>query len=240
METMEILPPVPEPLATRLASPLTSQQGFTWDRKKWATVAHDLPAAGAILNDLPDSVDREATREIVQANLVPGRVLGAFIAVYLWGGPGGYGPHRARGVLTGVRTRGNIDAPVDGSVEDRLLAGADRVRGAGAAEAFRLMNNEGRVKNLGGAFFTKWLSFASMVDSTDGDEVAPILDAQVCRWIAANTSGDMQVRLSPSSTQSYCRYLDLLDAWGAPFGRSRAQVELAIFESTGSRAAGGS
>lgn len=97
------------------------------------------------------------------------------------------------------------------------------------------MNNEGKIKYLGGAFFTKSISFASMVDSIDGPDVAPILDKRVSDWIAARTADAGNIRLSPRSTRDYRRYLDLLDSWGTPYGRGRAPVELAIFELTRGR-----
>lgn len=230
-----IPPPTPAALEERLNSPPSLQRGFAWNRSKWGAVVHDLPSASALLDGLPSVVDRDAIREVVQANLDPEHVLGAFVAVYMWGGPTGYGPHRARSVLTGVRSKHNVGAAISDVLADRLIAGAECVQESGHVEAFRLMNNEGRVKYLGGAFFTKWLSFASMIESIDGPDVAPILDARVSKWIAEATSGSSQIRLSPRSTADYRRYLDLLDSWGEPHGRSRVQVELAIFELTRDR-----
>lgn len=225
-------PLAPAVLTERLTSPPSLQRGFEWNRSKWGMVVRDLPSASALLDELPAEVDRDTIREVVQSNLDPEHALGAFVAMYMWGGPSGYGPHRARSVLTGVRTKYNLDAPISDVVADRLLAAADCVRESDPVEAFRLMNNEGRVKYLGGAFFTKWLSFASMTESIDGPDVAPILDARVSKWIAEATAGSTQTRLSPRSTADYRRYLDLLDRWGEPHGRSRAQVELTIFELT--------
>lgn len=99
------------------------------------------------------------------------------------------------------------------------------------------MNNEGKIKHLGGAFFTKWLAFSSMTGMVDGPEVAPILDKRVRDWIADHTTEYGGVSLSTTSSRDYNRYLDLLESWGAPFGRTRAQIELAIFELTRDRPA---
>ncbi|PWH07424.1 hypothetical protein DEO23_01950 [Brachybacterium endophyticum] len=101
------------------------------------------------------------------------------------------------------------------------------------------MRNEGRVKYLGGAYFTKWLAFTSMVGRIDGPEVAPILDKRVRDWIANQTASDTRISLSTSSSSDYERYLQLLDAWGAPFDRTRTQTELAIFDLTRDRPAQG-
>lgn len=231
-------PPVPAALAARLGEPVPDQRGFAWNRSSWLPVVHDAPDAAETLESLPDHLDRATVREVVQSNLTIDRVLAAFIPVLIWGGPGGYGPFRARSILTGVRRRGNLNKPLDPKVRSRLNAGAVAARETGAQEAFRLMNNQHKVKYLGGAFFAKWLAFSSMVDSIDGTEVAPILDKRVRDWIEANTGEHEPISLSTQSSRDYARYLDVLDSWGRPFDRTRAQVELAIFELTRDRPAG--
>ncbi|WP_286956693.1 hypothetical protein [Brevibacterium sp. UBA7493] len=228
-------PTVPAVLADRLSEPVPTQRAFKWNRSKWIPVVHDAPDAVETLEALPDHLDRAIVRDVVQENLAIDRILAAFIPVLIWGGPGGYGPFRARSILTGLRRRANATAPLDETIRHRLHAGAIAVRDSGAAEAFRFMNNEGKIKYLGGAFFTKWIAFSSMVDFVDGPDVAPILDKRVSDWIAARTADAGSIRLSPRSTRDYRRYLDLLDSWGTPYGRSRAQVELAIFELTRDR-----
>lgn len=225
----------PETLALRLSEELPAQAAFSWTRGNWEPVVHDVPDAKAALRTLPDRLDRGTVREVVQRNLTREQILGAFVPVYVWGWPGGLGPSRTRRVLTGERTRANFNTPVDDTIRARLLEGAERVQQSGAEEAFRFMNNEGKIGYLGGAFFTKWLAFTSMVYSIDGPEVAPILDKRVRDWISEQTSG--QLILSTTSTPDYRRYLDLLDEWGGSFGRSRTQVELAIFELTRDRPA---
>lgn len=228
---------LPSVLARRLDDELPAQTAFSWNREKWAKVVHDIPDAKSALQSLPDQIDRETVRHVVKSNMSREQVLGAFVPVLIWGGPGGYGPFRARGILTGVRTRANSEAEVDDSVRDRLLTGAERVRQSGAAEGFRFMNNEGKINYLGGAFFSKWLAFSSMINSVDGEEVAPILDKRVRDWIADHTAESNQVSLSTISSHDYQCYLELLDEWGAPSGRTRAQVELAIFDLTRDRPA---
>ena len=237
MVVMKAIPKLPEVLATRLSGELPAQGSFSWNRDKWMPVVRDAPDAEVVLRSLPDRLDRDTVREVVRTNLSLDRVLGALVSVLIWGGPGGYGPFRARAILTGVRTRANVVAPLDDTVRGRLLAGSECVRELGAAEAFRFMNNEGKTKYLGGAFFSKWLAFSSMVDSVDGPEVAPILDKRVRDWIADHTTDDGRVDLSTTSSHDYRRYLRLLDTWGAPFSRTRAQVELSIFELTRDRPA---
>ncbi|WBL19799.1 8-oxoguanine DNA glycosylase OGG fold protein [Citricoccus sp. NR2] len=228
-------PQIPDTLAQRLNGKLESQEAFKWTKEPWIRAVEDAPEVVATLEALPETLDREVVRKIVQEKLAKDQVLGAFIPVLIWGGPGGYGPFRARSILTGIRKRENINAAIDPTVSQKLREGAIAAQKDDALEAFRLMNNEKKVKYLGGAFFTKWLYFASMKDALDGSEAAPILDARVSSWIARNTEDQGAIRLKPRSTRSYESYLELLDAWGAPYNRTRAQVELAIFELSVSR-----
>lgn len=228
-------PEIPDALEPRLREAPSEQRAFPWERSLWEPVVHDVPDAAKVLHELPGRIGRQTVRDVVQANLTRDRVLGALMAVLIWGGPSPRRASSARAILTGVLRRGNLDVPVDDSIRDRLLEGACRVREDGAVPAFWYMNNEGHVKHLGGAFFTKWLAFASMTGEIDGPEVAPILDTRVITWIAQHTTPS--VTLSTSKTPSYERYLELLDAWGAPHDRTRTQVELAIFELTRDRSA---
>ena len=225
---------VPDTLADRLSEEQQPQKSFPWNRERWQSVVADIPDAREVLSGLPDELDRNTVRQVVQSNLVPERVLGALVSVLIWGGPGGYGPYRARRILT--NGTGNAGGAAEDAVRERLLEASEMVRDD-AAEAFRYLNNEGKIKFLGPAFFTKWLAFSSMSEAVDGGNVAPILDKRVRDWIAHNTKGDARISLRTTSTQDYRRYLDLLDAWGAPSGRTRAQVELAIFDLTRDRPA---
>ncbi|MFE7604938.1 hypothetical protein ACFU1Q_07200 [Brachybacterium paraconglomeratum] len=228
-------PEIPDVLVPRLREDPPAQQAFPWERSVWEPVVHDVPDAAAALRDLPHRIDRQIVRDVVQANLTRDRVLGALLPMLIWGGTQPRRATSARAILTGVLRRGNFDMPVDDSIRDRLLEGARRVQEDGAAAGFYYMNNDGKVKHLGGAYFTKWLAFTSMTRTIGGPEVAPILDKRVIGWIRENTTPSE--KLTTWRTRSYERYLELLDAWGAPYGRTRTQVELAIFELTRDRPA---
>lgn len=231
------VPRIPRSLAARLAEAPVEQRSFLWNPAKWESVVLDVPDAREALQSLPERLDRRAVRDVVQANLTRERVLGAFVPVMIWGGPGGYSPFRTRSILTGVRSKANAHLEVDDSIRDRLVAGCERVRNLGAADGFKFMNNEGKIKYLGGAFFSKWLAFTSMTGAVDGPDVAPILDKRVRDWISGETAEDERVSLSTTSSPDYRLYLDILDSWGQPDGRTRSQVELAIFELTRDRPA---
>lgn len=228
-------PEIPDVLEPRLREAPPVQRAFLWERSVWEPVVHDVPDAAEVLQELPDRIDRQIVRDVVQANLTRDRVLGALVAVLIWGGTESLRAFVARAILTGMRRQGTWEMPVDDSIRERLLEGARRVREDGAVPAFRYMNNEGKVKHLGSSYFTKWLAFASMTGEIDGPEVAPILDEQVINWINKNTMPSE--RLRTAKTPSYERYLELLDAWGAPHDRTPTQVELAIFELTRDRPA---
>jgi len=111
------------------------------------------------------------------------------------GRAGGYGPFRTRAIPTANRNRGNWKLPIDPMVESRLLEGARVAREEGPVEALRLMNNFGHIKFLGGAFFAKWISFASATSGVHSEEVAAILDERVRDWIDPHTRDTTRVNL---------------------------------------------
>lgn len=137
-----------------------------------------------------------------------------------------YGRARVRSVLTGQRGRIAAEVPVLPEVAEQLRSAVGVVRQQGAAKAYRFMYGPGRIRYLGGAFFTKWLYFASAVNGADSRDAAPILDKQVVDWL--NENAEQQLR--PDRTASYQAYLDLLGVWGSDHHRTRVQVEQAIFE----------
>lgn len=222
---------VPTVLAAKLAGPPVEQEKFSWSIDKWRPILTDVPEALETLSQLEPELGREEVRRVVHAELAAERPYGAFVPVVIWGGPGGYGPARMRSILTGHRSKANAnDHDLDPSVPGRLLAGASTAREEGLVEAFRLMNNKGRIKYLRGPFFTKWLYFTTAVSSIDEEGAAPILDKRVRDWVSTATAG--AVELSPYSTSDYSKYLDVLDAWGraGDSPRTRVQVEVAIFQ----------
>lgn len=223
MTTHPAIPPV---LSSVLAREPEPQGSFPWHRDPWKREFHDLPEILGVLSQLPDRVDRESTRHIVLDELKAGRVLAAFVCVMIWGyGTTGVGPLRTRWVLTGVKNRDAAQEPPLPSVEKHLAASVDTVRTKGPLEAFRVMRNEGKIKHLGSAYFTKWLYFASALDGPDDSQATPILDQQVATWLKTHA----EIHLDVNRTESYARYLDLLTTWGDTYGRSRVQVEKAIF-----------
>lgn len=220
---------IPAVLAEALEGEARPQRPFLWTKQPWLDQMHDLPDVLSLLDLLPERVSRQSTLDAVSAELNAGRVLPAFIAamVWGWGTTAGMGALRTRWILTQTKTKSAdaISEPVDPSVADRLDAGGQSVRAAGALEAFRLMNNDGRILHLRSSYFTKWLYFTSAVEGPDDPNAAPIFDDRIVGWLE-NPAG---VPLEKNSTVSYGEYLDLLASWGEPYGRTRAQVETEIF-----------
>lgn len=218
-------PGAPESLAAVLAQPPLPQRSFPWNRAAWSATMHDLPDVQQVFDSLPDRVDRESIREVVTAQLEAGGVLPAFASAMVWGyGDSGYGPIRVRWVLTGVKT-GVDGAPVRSDIADVLRTAAEIVRAQGPVEGFRYLNNDGRIKHLAGAFFTKWLYFASATTSADDPNAAPILVKQVHDWLEREAG----ILVNIHKTQDYQRYVETLRAWGDDYARTPVQVEKAIF-----------
>lgn len=220
---------IPAVLAEALDGEARPQSPFPWAKQPWTDQMHDLPDVLSLLDRLPANVSRLSTRDAVAAELDAGRILPAFIAamVWGWGTTAGIGALRTRWILTQTKAKGTdaVLEPVDPSVLDQLEAGARSVRAYGALEAFRLMNNEGRVLHLRSSYFTKWLYFTSAVDGPDDPNAAPIFDDRIVGWLK-DPGG---IPLEKNRTDSYGEYLDLLACWGEPYGRTRAQVETEIF-----------
>ncbi len=134
---------------------------------------------------------------------------------------------RIRWILTKAKVKSTdaIPEPVDPAVADRLEAGVRSVRADGALQAFRLMNNEGRILHLRSSYFTKWLYFTSAVDGPEHPNGAPIFDDRIVGWLEYAAGAPLEKK----STDSHAEYLDLLASWGEPYGRTRAQAETEIF-----------
>lgn len=221
--------PIPAVLADALAGEARRQSPFPWTKQPWIEQMHDLPEVLSLLERLPGKVSRESTLHAVSAELDEGRVLPAFIAamVWGWGTTAGMGALRTRWILTQTKAKSAEAAsePVDPIVKTRLEAAAGTVRDSGPVEAFRLMNNSGRLTHLRASYFTKWLYFTSARKGPEDPDAAPIFDDRIVGWLEEAA----EVPLEKNSTEAYREYLDLLATWGEPFGRTRVQVETEIF-----------
>lgn len=225
---------VPPSLIALLEDQPTPQVAFPWDPEPWRAQMRNLPDVMAALDQLPQRVDRQVILDVVLSELDAGRVLSAFVPamVWGWGTTSGRGALRTRWILTETDDRSHPPELLSVAPDlcDRLEAGAMAARDDGPHEAFRLMNNEGAIKHLGRSYFTKWLYFASALEGPDDAAAAPILDDKITGWLGKEAG-----LVLDKTTASYAQYLDLLECWGEPYGRTRVQVEKAIFKLTTGR-----
>ena len=216
----EPAPPVPALLEPLLKNP-TEQRGFPWRREHWSRLDR-FDGVAVALDALPETVDRDSTRIAVQSRLSSDQFIGAFVAAMVWGyGTTGYGPARTERVLTGAYSHGTLRPVVEVSLRQSVTIARDQ----GSVAAYRYLNNEGHIPYLGPAFFTKWLYFITATAGVTDPEAAPILDAQVIRWLRSHS----ELHLKPGLTADYERYIVTLRAWGTRHGLSPAQVEREIF-----------
>jgi hypothetical protein len=216
---------MPQELSAHLAEGV-EQRGFNWRRESWKAALHDDLPSVELLHRLGERVDRETTRAVVLGELANGRVVPAFVAAMVWGyGDRGYGPERVRWVLTGVRGKASAAAAISADVREKLTTGAEVARQRGPVEGFRWMNNTGKIAYLGGPFFTKWLYFTTAAKGIDDPNAAPILDAQVGKWLRSQGLASLRV----GNTADYEQYLKLLKGWGQQSGCAPAQIEAGIF-----------
>lgn len=228
-KTGTMSPDVPLALTGLLGEEPKPQKSFPWHRDKWRQELHDLPDVLETLDGLPDRVDRQSTHDVVLHELSQGRVLSAFVPAMIWGwGTTGLGPLRTRWVLTQTNDKSApaLHLPIQASVIERLEAGSQIVREHGPLAAFRLMNNDGRIKHLGPSYFTKWLYFCSALHGPDDAAAAPILDKRIVQWLREQAL----ISLNANKSTSYAQYLEILAGWGEQYGRTPVQVEKAIFK----------
>ncbi len=215
--------PLPQVLDARIDAGFKAQGAFSWGKPHWIERLGDVEGATDLLKDLPPQIDRSAVAGVVRSGVAEGNVVGAFCAVMAWGyGTDGRGRYRVATMLQGERIGG-----IDG-VRERLADGLRLAVADGAIPAFRYLNNEGHILHLGPAFFTKWLSFGTVVEDPYGAQVAPIFDKRVRDWLA-----DHGISLRGDRTSGYEGYVALLTDWSGVTGWTAAQLESTIFALSG-------
>lgn len=184
----------------------------------------EIEGAPALIDALPQRLDRDEVATIVAERLRASEVAPALVVAMIWGhGDSGYGPYRTALVLTGrSRPKGH---PADPKVLEKLQQSTIVLKQQGPIEAFRRLNNAGHIAGLGPAFFTKWLYFVSAAEDPRGPNATPILDRLVTSWFWQQT----ETRLRYARTDDYDAYGRILRAWGEPFDKSPVQVEESIF-----------
>ncbi len=137
----------------------------------------------------------------------------AFVITVAWGfGTVGYGPHRARRMMSATQTVGS-----------RLLAVTNALHSAGPSAAYRLLAGDQRIKYLGPSFGTKFLYFKSV----PGPAMALILDRQIGGWLAAQAR--MKLMVDRWHPKSYDRYLSMMAEWASSTGLEPDTLEMILF-----------
>lgn len=222
--TAMAIPPVPSLLACSLSKERPPQRAFDWNRGSWEHYFSGVAGVPEHLATLPDGVDRQRIAKVVRARLNEGRQVEAFVTAMIWGhGTNGYGPWRTGRVITGSSSPAG--QPVDAPVVEKLAESATIASSEGAGAAYRYLNNEGHIKHLGPAFFTKWIYFVTAAGDAYGAQGAPILDKVVMEWMNAHTD----LALHPYYTADYTTYLETLDVWASAQGVTPVKVEETIF-----------
>lgn len=214
----------PQALRESLRRELVPQQAFTYRRDAWLRWLGHLPGVEQAINALPDTVDRGVVARTVEDLVARDHIVPAFVAAMIWGhGRSNYGPYRTARLLTGWdKSRG---AELPDAVVGRLTESILCARRDGPVEGFRYLNNEGHIKGLGPAFFTKWLYFVTARGRERSALAAPVLDALVITWLRM----EADIRLRRVKTSDYQRYLEVLRAWGEPRQLTPVEVEEHIF-----------
>jgi hypothetical protein len=188
------------------------QPGIRWPRARWLAW---FPDSDELLGSLPDRLDRATVRGLCsEAARSPAAAWQAFLVVMVWGqGMNGYGPWRTARILQ--------DTP---DATQRLATVARHLSQGGALDAYRRFGGDCRLRWLGPAFGTKYLSFCPQGPGSP----ALILDRLVAQWLTNNTQ--YSFRAGAWSPSTYRRYLELIWSWAAVLGVDAEEVEWCIFQ----------
>lgn len=220
---MSPIPPPPTRLVELMEQvDFAPQRPFKFKRANWLKDLQHVPGADDAINSLPDYVDRAIIRQAV-AELEEDNVVGAFIAVMIWGyGLTGYGPHRTLRVLSDDFRHG---AQLSSDVVTKLRGSITVAREQGTIAGYSYLNNDGKMRGLAASFFTKWLYYITATGPQDEAKAAPILDNIVINWFR----GEVGEKLRRDRTPYYERYVEILVEWGTPYDLSAVDVEERIF-----------
>jgi hypothetical protein len=191
------------------------QRGANWPRPRWIAA---FPEHRSVLNRLPAPLDRDAVRTVARSAVDgPGRAQEAFVVSLTWGfGSVGYGPHRARKILTTTpRATESLHQVAITLAEEGPVAAYDRLSG------------DCRLKFFGPAFGTKYLAFCQPAGQP---VVALIHDELVSSWLAKHGRPDLVS--TGWSTGTYEAYLEQMHEWAANLGCGPETVEYMIFQAT--------
>ena len=188
------------------------QEGMKWSRDRWTSA---FPEHRDVFHGLRDCLDRDAVRTVART-AVDGQQQAqqAFVVSFVWGfGTVGYGPFRARRILTTTP-----------HALDSLHQVAVMLATEGPVAAYDRLSGDCRLRFLGPAFGTKYLAFCQPA----GQPVSALIhDALVSSWLAAHGRPDLVS--AGWSTMTYEAYLRQMHDWAAAIGCDAETVERLVF-----------
>ncbi|MDD1477929.1 8-oxoguanine DNA glycosylase OGG fold protein [Arthrobacter sp. H16F315] len=222
------MPAVPDDLRRRFqtwdAKGQPPQEAFEWKKNSWQKyLGH-----GAILEALPNPIDRDGVLETFKQVHDPDSALNAFIASYLWGyAKAGFGPYRAERVI-----RLNTDPEKGKNFAAELHTLSQIAMADGGTAAFEHVVDKRRADRKffaqwGPAFATKFISSATK--ASDQVATTPIMDSIVAAWFSEHCQEIGPLWLTWHSTDSYRRYTECVAEWAVVLGIEPEQVEQLIF-----------
>ncbi len=190
-----------------------AQEAFNWEKSRLNWI-RDIPNEIQFIKSLPLNLSRGDLRQI--HDLKNSTTSELFVASMIWGyGNLGYGSFRVRKMFSTPGFQEKIDQSYE-------LANAGQV-----LEAYEFLSKN-RVHQLGPAFGTKWLSFAS-----PSSQPAPIYDSFIAMWVNKYAKRDF-AGVSTSSEvwnkKTYGTYLEWILFNSSKFGVKPDDLELVIFQ----------
>jgi hypothetical protein len=195
------------------ASGSPEQEAFDWSKSR-ANWMRYLPKQADFIASLPDRLSRKDVRVICDDEEI--EVTHKFLSTMIWGyGDIGYGSYRVNKMF---RTE-SFEEVIN---QTYVLASTGQVK-----VAYEYLSKN-RVHQLGPAFGTKWLSFAS-----PKDQPAPIYDSFISLWVAEFAQEEFTHVPTSSevwSCKTYFRYYDWMVQNSAALEILPDNLELLIFQ----------
>jgi hypothetical protein len=189
------------------------QEAFDWSRSRnnWS---RDIPSLSQFINSLPLALSRSDVRSICDQRhcSVPEK----FISSMIWGyGDLGYGSYRVKKMFA---TPG---------FSEKIHKSFELARAGYVVEAYEFLSRN-KVQQLGPAFASKWLSFAS-----SGAQPSPIYDSFISMWVKKYAAKEF-AKVSTSSEvwnkKTYSTYLEWMGLNSIELKVKADDLELVIFQ----------
>ncbi|MFF1945132.1 hypothetical protein ACFVWF_23685 [Rhodococcus qingshengii] len=203
------------------------EQGFNFNRDRWKKLIPQQSAWPAELDACSmvgrwPYVDRrqvfDVARRVGSGSDDPTGATQLYVAAAVWGTG-----------TSALDVSRRIKVLKEPDVDMHLAAALKILQVEGPVSAYRSLSIGGshRVKNLGPAFFSKFLYFAGF-DAKGYMQKPLILDQHVARSLNVFTNSEWSTA-GPWSTEQYARYLDHVDDWASQWDTSHDVVERQLF-----------